>query len=75
MLVGRSSPMSSRRSLCVTEVSKAGVLPHLVLCLPQMVGLGSCHVEDMTLIHCAFTWHSDMVLCNTSALLKVEQRP
>lgn len=64
-----------RRSLCVPEVSQTGVLPHLVLCLPQMVGLGSSHVEDMTLIHRAFTWHSDTVLCNTSALLKVERRP
>ena len=34
-----------RRSLCITEVSQTGVLPHLVLCLPQMVGLGSSHME------------------------------
>ena len=34
-----------RRSLCVTEVSQTGVLPHLVLCLPQMVELGSSHME------------------------------
>lgn len=74
MLVGSSSPMLSRRSFCVPEVSQTGVLPHLVLCLPQMEGLGSSHVEDMTLIHHAFTWHSDMVLCNTSAR-KEEQCP
>lgn len=75
MLDESSSPVLRRRSLCVPEVSQTGVLPHLVLCLPQMVGLGSSHVEDMTLIHRAFTWHSDTVLCNTSALLKEEQRP
>ena len=75
MRVGSSSQVSRRRSLCVPEVSQTGVLPHLVLCLPQMVGLGGSHVEDMTLIHRAFTWHSDTALCNTSALLKVEQRP
>lgn len=75
MLVGSSSPMLSRRSFCVPEVSQTGVLPHLVLCLPQMVGLGSSHVVDMTLIHHAFTWHSDMVLCNTSALRKEERHP
>lgn len=75
MLVGSSSPVLRRRSLCVPEVSQTGVLPHLVLCLPQMVGLGSSHVEDMVLIRRAFTWHSGTVLCNTSARPKVEQRP
>lgn len=75
VLAESSSPVLSRRSLCAPEVSQTGVLPHLVLCLPQMVGLGSSHVEDMTLIHHLFTWHSDTVLCYTSALLKEEQRP
>lgn len=73
-VVGSSSPVGVEIPLCSRGVSD-NVLPHLVLCLPQMVGLGSSHVEDMTLIHCAFTWHSDTVLCNTSALLKAERHP
>lgn len=49
----------SRRSLRGAEVSQTGVLPHLVLCLPQMVGLGGSHVEDMTVIRSASSWQSD----------------
>lgn len=64
-----------RRSPCTPEVFQTGMLPHLVLCLPQMVGLGSSHVEDMTLIHNTFTWCSSTVLCNISNLLKGEQHP
>lgn len=58
------------------EVSQTGVLPHLVRCLPQMVGLGGSHVEDVTLIRRAFTGNSGAGPPAALALsLKEERRP
>lgn len=39
MQVVSSCAVLRRRSLSVPEVSQTGVLPHLAVCLPQMVGL------------------------------------
>lgn len=63
------------RSLCVPGVSPTGVLPHLVPDLPQMVGLLSSHVEDITLIRCAFTWHPDTGLLQHFCSSKVVALP
>lgn len=69
-------PTSGGRRRRAPEVSQTGVLPHLVRCLPQMVGLGGSHVEDVTLIRRAFTGNSGAGPPTALALsLKEERRP
>lgn len=38
--------VAEEEAVCAPEVYHTGLLPHLVLCLLQMVGLGGSHVED-----------------------------
>lgn len=41
---------AAKRRAGLPEVSQTGALPHLVGCLPQMVGLGGSRAEDVALI-------------------------
>lgn len=41
---------AAKRRAGLPEVSQMGALPHLVGCLPQMVGLGGSRAEDVALI-------------------------
>lgn len=62
-------------SVCTPEVFHAGLLPHLVPCLPQMVGLEGSHVEDAALIHAAsasppLPWRKSNALTERGSILE-----
>lgn len=60
--------------LGLPEVSQTCTLPHLVGCLPQMVGLGGSRVEDVALIPPCLRWELRHGSLRTASAKQERQR-
>lgn len=71
---GWSGMLLQSGPLGLPEVSQTCTLPHLVGCLPQMVGLGGSHVEDVALILPCLRWELRHGSLRSAGALQERQR-